>query len=78
MKVPRILAIPVFVAVLSTAVLAGRVTVNYDHAKNFCHVKTYSWSQLQTSNSIWDGRLKDAINLDRRPKVGLKCHTAVT
>ena len=68
MKVPRILGIPVFAAVLSTAVLAGHVTVNYDHATNFDHVKTYSWSQLQTSNSIWDGRLKDAINLELAAK----------
>ena len=69
MKVPRILAIPVFVAVLSTAVLAGHVTVNYDHAMNFGNVKTYSWSKLQTSNSIWDRRLKDAIRLELAAKV---------
>jgi hypothetical protein len=56
MKVPRILAIPVFVAVLNAVVLANHVTVDYYHAMNFGHVKTYSWSQLQTSNSIWDGR----------------------
>jgi hypothetical protein len=64
MKVLRNLAIPVFVAVLSTAVLADHVTVDYDHAMNFGHVKTYSWSNLQTSKSLWDGRLKDAINLE--------------
>jgi hypothetical protein len=68
MKILRILGIPVFAAVLSTAVLAGHVTVNYDHAMNFGHVKTYSWSKLQTSNSIWDGRLKDAIRLELAAK----------
>ena len=68
MKILRILGIPVFAAVLSTAVLAGHVTVNYDHATNFDHVKTYSWSQLQTSNSIWDRRLKDAIRLELAAK----------
>ena len=68
MKVPRILAIPVFVAVLSAVALANHVKVDYDHAMNFGHVKTYSWSQLQTSNSIWDGRLKDAINLELAAK----------
>jgi hypothetical protein len=64
MKILRILRILVFAALLSTAVLAGHVTVNYDHATNFGHVKTYSWSQLETPNSIWDGRLKDAIRLE--------------
>ena len=44
MKILRILGITIFAAVLSTAVLAGHVTVNYDHATNFGHVKTYSWS----------------------------------
>jgi hypothetical protein len=68
MKVPRILAIPVFVAVLSAVALANHVTVDYDHAKNFGHVQTYSWSQLQTSNSTWDGRLKEAINLELAAK----------
>jgi hypothetical protein len=68
MKVPRILTIPVFVAVLSAVALANHVAVDYDHAMNFGHVKTYSWSQLQTSNSIWDGRLKDAISLELAAK----------
>jgi hypothetical protein len=68
MKILRILWIPVFAAVLSTAVLAGHVTVNYDHATNFDHVKTYSWSQLQPSNSNWDRRLKDAIRLELAAK----------
>src|SRR5260370_31401250 len=68
MKAARILAIAVFVAVLSAVVLANHVTVDYDHAMNFGHVKTYSWSQLQTSNSIWDGPLKDAINLELTAK----------
>ena len=68
MRVPRILAVPVLVAMLSTAVLADHVTVDYDHAMNFGHVRTYSWSKLQTSNSIWDGHLKDAINLELTAK----------
>jgi Domain of unknown function (DUF4136) len=68
MKILRILGITVFAAVLSTAVLAGHVTVNYDHATNFDHVKTYSWSQLQPSNSNWDRRLKDAIRLELAAK----------
>jgi len=54
------------VAMLSAVVLANHVTVDYDHAMNFGHVKTYSWSQLQTS--IWDGCLKDAINLELAAK----------
>ena len=62
MKALRMLAIPVFIAVLSTAVFADNVTVDYDHAANLAQMKTYSWSKVQTANSIWDGRVKEAID----------------
>lgn len=62
MSLRRMLAISVFVMAWTTAVFANQVTVDYDHAKNFAQVKTYSWSKVHTANSIWDARVKDAIN----------------
>jgi hypothetical protein len=64
---------------LTTAVFADDVAVDYDHGANFNQVKTYSWSKVQTANSIWaiwDDRVKDAIDKELTAKAGLKCHPA--
>ena len=62
------LAIPLFVVALATAVLADNVSVDYDHAANFNQVKTYSWSRVHTANSIWDDRVKDAVDKELAAK----------
>ena len=62
MKFRKLLSIPLFVVALATAVFADNVTVDYDHGANFKQVKTYSWSKVQTANSIWDDRVKDAVD----------------
>src|ERR1700751_885675 len=62
MKFRKMLAIPLFVVALATAVFADNVSVDYDHAANFNQVKTYSWSRVHTANSIWDDRVKDAVD----------------
>jgi hypothetical protein len=62
MKFRRILALSLFVVALATAVFADNVKVDYDHGAKFNQVKTYSWSKVSTANSIWDDRVKDAIN----------------
>ena len=62
MKFRKMLAIPLFVVALTAAVFADQVKVDYDHGANFNQVKTYSWSKVKTANSIWDDRVKGAIN----------------
>lgn len=62
MKFRKALAIPVIVMAFTTAVFADHVSVDYDHGANFQQIKTYSWSKVQTANSIWDNRVKDAVN----------------
>jgi len=62
MKFRKFLSIPLFVVALATAVFADKVKVDYDHAAKFSQVKTYSWSKVQTANSIWDDRVKDAVD----------------
>lgn len=62
MKFRKMLAIPLFLLALTAAVFADQVTVDYDHAVKLNQVKTYSWSKVQTANSIWDDRVKDAID----------------
>jgi hypothetical protein len=68
MKFRKMLAIPLFVMVLSAAVFAGEVKVDYDHGTNFSQVKTYSWSKVHTANSIWDNRVKDAVDKELAAK----------
>lgn len=64
MKIRKLLSIPLFVVALATAVFADHVKVDYDHGANFSGIKTYSWSKVQTANSIWDDRVKDAVSKD--------------
>ena len=68
MKFRKLLAIPLFAIALATAAFADHVTVDYDHGANFNQMKTYSWSKIQTVNSIWDGRVKDAVNKELAAK----------
>jgi hypothetical protein len=68
MKFRKMLALPLFVIALTTAVFADHVAVDYDHAANFNQIKTYSWSKVQTANSIWDDRVKDAIDKELTAK----------
>lgn len=68
MKFRKMLAIPLFVVALTTVLLADQVAVDYEHAANFNQVKTYSWSKVHTANSIWDDRVKDAIDKELAAK----------
>ena len=62
MKFRKLLSIPLFVIALAAAVFADRVSVDYDHSENFKQLKTYSWSKVKTANSLWDDRVKEAVD----------------
>lgn len=62
MKIQKMFAVAMFVIALTTAVFADHVTVDYDHEANFKQVKTYSWSKIQTANTIWGQRVKEAVD----------------
>jgi hypothetical protein len=68
MKIRKMLAIPLFVMALTAAVFADQVKVDYDHGANFNQVKTYSWSKVHTANSIWDNRVKNAVDKELAAK----------
>jgi len=68
MKFRRLLSIPFFAIVLATAMFADRVSTDYDHAEDFNQIKTYSWSKIQTKDSIWDNRVKDAVDKELAAK----------
>lgn len=68
MKFRRTLTIALLVMALTTAVFADHVSIDYDHAANFAQIKTYSWSKVETANSLWDARVKDAVDKELAAK----------
>ena len=62
MKIRTLLAMPLLIAALTISAFADQVTVDYNHSDNFSKIGTYSWSAVHTTNSIWDARVKEAIN----------------
>src|ERR1700680_2638633 len=51
----------VFLVALGTA-LAQHVTTDFDHQANFSQYKTYSWQEIKPANSLWDARIKNAVD----------------
>ncbi len=69
MKIERRLVTSlVVIMMLTAAALASQVTVDYDHSANFGNYHTYSWEKLKTANSIWDARVKEAIDKELAAK----------
>lgn len=41
---------------------AQQIENDYDHQTNFSQYKTYSWKQINAPDSIWEGRIKGAVD----------------
>ena len=50
-----------FVTLLGSA-FAQKVETDFDHKANFSQYKTYSWEEIKPSNSLWDARIKSAVD----------------
>src|SRR5947209_19988513 len=50
-----------FLISLGTA-LAQQVKTDFDHQANFSQYKTYSWQTIKPANSLWDARIKSAVD----------------
>jgi Domain of unknown function (DUF4136) len=44
------------------AALAQHVKTDFDHQANFAQYKTYSWQEIKPTNSLWDARIKSAVD----------------
>src|ERR1700756_324422 len=51
----------IFLAALGTA-FAQQVKTDFDHQANFSQYKTYSWQEIKPANSLWDARIKRAVD----------------
>jgi Domain of unknown function (DUF4136) len=59
----------VVIAVLITAISASaRVSTDYDRSIDFSRYKTYSWAKVQTPDTLWDERVKNAVNSELAAK----------
>jgi hypothetical protein len=69
LKSLRFIAICAAVAlVTSTAGFAQNVQTDFDHQANFAQYKTYSWQEIKPSVSLWDSRIKNAVNTQLEAK----------
>jgi len=44
------------------AASAQQVKTDFDHQANFSQYKTYSWQAIKPENSLWDSRIKNAVD----------------
>jgi hypothetical protein len=63
MKLMRYVALG-SLGVLATAavVLAQHVETDFDHQANFARYRTYSWQEIKPANSLWDDRIRRAVD----------------
>jgi len=46
----------------ATVSFAQQVKTDYDRSTDFNQYKTYSWQEIKPENSLWDARIKDAVD----------------
>ena len=51
-----------------TAGFAQDVQTDFDHQANFAQYKTYSWQEIKPRASLWDSRIKNAVNAQLEAK----------
>ena len=54
-------SIAFFLVMLGNA-FAQHVRTDFDHQANFSQYKTYSWQEITPANSLWDARIKKAVD----------------
>jgi Domain of unknown function (DUF4136) len=62
MKLQTRLTLLMTALLLSALVAWAKVTTDYDHRANFARFKTYSWARVKTPDSLWDDRVKAAVD----------------
>jgi Domain of unknown function (DUF4136) len=62
MKVRSRLALLVAALVVTSATAWANITTDYDRKVDFAHYKTYSWGNVKTPDSLWDARVKQAVD----------------
>jgi len=74
-----LLKIACVVSVLGSLVTfapAQEVHTDYDHHAAFENYHTYYWEKVQTSNPLWESRIRDAVDRDLQAKGWQKVESA--
>ena len=64
----RSLWIPIMLAAGVGVVLAAAVSTDYDHSVDFAGYHTYSWLKIQAPDSIWEDRIRHAVDSELSSK----------
>jgi hypothetical protein len=51
-----------FLMALSGSAFGQKIQTDFDHQADFSQYKTYTWQTVKTTDSLWDARIKNAIN----------------
>ena len=62
MKLAQRFAMLLATLLVTTLAFSREVRVDYDHHANFERYRTYSWAKVETPNSLWDERVKEAVD----------------
>src|SRR4051794_32553425 len=69
MKILRFITVYAAVSlVVATAGFAQHVQTDFDHHANFGQYKTYSWQEIKPGASLWDSRIKSAVDAQLEAK----------
>jgi hypothetical protein len=69
MKLLRSIAVCAAVALVTLTVgFAQHVQTDFDHQANFAQYKTYSWQEIKPGASLWDSRIKSAVDAQLEAK----------
>src|SRR5690349_25081212 len=60
MKVNTRLTVPTLLLFMASMAWAN-ISTDYDHKASFQNYKTYSWGKIESSDSLWDQRIRDAV-----------------
>jgi hypothetical protein len=47
---------------IGLCILMAEVVTDYDHSVDFLRYKTYSWLKVQAPDSLWEDRIRRAVN----------------
>jgi hypothetical protein len=61
MKIQKHFAAAIAGFLFAAVSVMAAITTDYDRKVDFGHYKTYSWGKIQTSDGLWDERVKSAV-----------------
>src|ERR1700720_1096717 len=61
-QIRRTAVCTMFILAVVAVTFAQQVKTDFDHQANFSKYKTYSWQEIKPADSLWDARIKSAVD----------------